>query len=282
MHRPARLWGDFPTKRDIIWKPMLQLGTLRMATTNPQFVLSVGNRRYDLSTATDISLHVNPEHAPNAFHLPPASFVPFRAGTFVGSIEQGGPVRCEVVTVAPHGNGTHTECVGHIAGGGYNVTELMNDLVDEAELLTVVPSLIGEDAVVTASDIQQAWKNHDVTTLIIRTLPNDDAKREQMWSGNNPPYLHLDAMNLIVERGIRHLMVDVPSVDREEDQGALVAHQRFWQWPHDPRLACTITELIYVPNTLPDGRYLVMFNVAPFDGDAAPSRPVVVKMVTGY
>lgn len=259
---------------------MPQLGTLCMAATEPQFVVSVGNRRYDLSTAIDISLHVNPVHAPNAFYLPPASFVPFRAGEFVGSIEQGGPVRCEVITVAPHGNGTHTECVGHIAGIGYNVTELMTNLVDEAELVTVTPSHIGEDAVVTADDLLHAWKNHDVTTLIIRTLPNDSAKREQMWSGNNPPYLHIDAMNLIVEHGIRHLMVDMPSVDREEDQGALVAHHRFWQWPDNPRLDCTITELVYIPNSTPDGRYLVMFNVAPFDGDAAPSRPMIVRVAS--
>ena len=83
-------------------------------------------------------------------------------------------------------------------------------------------------------------------------------------------------MKLIVERGIRHLMVDMPSVDREEDSGALVAHHCFWQWPHEPRINCTITEMIYVPNEVTDGIYLVIFNVAPFDGDAAPSRPMLL------
>lgn len=248
-----------------------------MATTNAQIVLSVGNHRYDLSTAVDISLHINPLHAPSAFGLPAASFEPFRVGGFVGSIEEGGPVRCEIVTLAPHGNGTHTECVGHIAGQRYNVSEFMTDLLDEAELVTVATSVVDGDAVVTAADLLSSWKKYDTTTLIIRTCPNGESKRTMRWSGGNPPYIHIDAMDLIVKYGIRHLMVDIPSVDREEDQGALVSHHRFWQWPENPRLDCTITELIYVPDSIQDGRYLVMFNVAPFDGDAAPSRPRVMK-----
>lgn len=247
-----------------------------MPSPRPQFVITVGTRRYDLSTAQEISLHINHDHAPNAFGLPPASFDPFRIGSFVGSIEEGGPVRCDIVQLAPHGNGTHTECVGHIAGRGYNVTELMTDFMDEATLISVPTSIHEGDTVVAATDLETAWKDRDTSTLIIRTLPNADAKRTMHWSGANPPYIHIDAMKLILEHGVRHLMVDMPSVDREEDQGALIAHHHFWQWPQAPRLDCTITELIYVPDSIPDGRYLVMFNVAPFDGDASPSRPVLV------
>jgi kynurenine formamidase len=110
-------------------------------------------------------------------------------------------------------------------------------------------------------------------------MPNDSSKQTRCWSAHNPPYIRIEAMNLIVERGIRHLMVDLPSVDREEDQGALVAHHRFWQWPDDPRTDCTITELIFVPNDVTDGLYGVMFNVAPFHGDAAPSRPVLLRPI---
>lgn len=247
-----------------------------MASPQPQIVITVGTRRYDLSTAQAISLHINQDQAPNAFSLPPALFAPFRSGSFVGSIEEGGPVRCDIVTLAPHGNGTHTECVGHIAGKRYNVTELMTDFIDEATLISVPTSMHEGDVIVAASDLDAAWKDRATTTLIIRTLPNADSKRTMHWSGANPPYIHIDAMKMIVDHGIRHLMVDVPSVDREEDQGALIAHHHFWQWPHAPRLNSTITELIYVPNTIADGRYLVMFNVAPFDGDAAPSRPMLI------
>lgn len=250
-----------------------------MPSPRPQIVISVGARRYDLSTAQDISLHINPTHAPHAFGLPAATFEPFRIGNFVGSIEEGGPVRCDIVTLAPHGNGTHTECVGHIAGASYTLDSLMQDIMDEAVLVTVPTTLCEGDAVVALKELDAAWTDRSTSTLIIRTLPNNDAKRTMHWSGDNPPYIHLDAMKLIVDHGVRHLMVDLPSVDREEDQGALVAHHHFWQWPHAPRLDCTITELVYVPDNIPDGRYLVVFNVAPFDGDAAPSRPVIVRNV---
>lgn len=231
--------------------------------------------RCDLSAPLDISLHISGEEAPNAFWLPKAEFNAFRMGSFVGSIEEGGPVRCDVVTLAPHGNGTHTECVGHIAGKKFLITECMTDVLDLATVVTIPLELVGGDMVVTKAALDAAWTDRSCSTLIIRTMPNDSTKCDRVWSGHNPPYMHIDAMRLMVEHNIRHLMIDLPSVDREEDSGALVAHHEFWQWPHAPRTECTITELIYVSNDIQDGRYLVMFNVAPFDGDAAPSRPML-------
>jgi kynurenine formamidase len=96
-----------------------------------------------------------------------------------------------------------------------------------------------------------------------------------MWSGSHPPYVHPAAMHLIVERGVEHLLIDLPSVDPEEDAGALTAHRIFWNYPDAPREPATITELIYVPDHLLDGQYLVDLNAAAFDGDAAPSRPTI-------
>ena len=232
----------------------------------------------DLSMPHDISLHINGEAAPNAFWLPKAEFNAFRMGSFVGSIEEGGPVRCDVVTLAPHGNGTHTECVGHIAGKKYIITTCMKDVVDLAQVVSVD---LGGGRIIKKNKraaLDLACKNRVTSTLIIRTMPNPDTKRDRVWSGHNPAYMHIDAMRLVVEHNVRHLMIDLPSVDREEDSGALVAHHEFWQWPDAPRTKCTITELIYVPDTIDDGRYVVMFNVAPFDGDAAPSRPMLFAL----
>lgn len=246
-----------------------------MSFEAPHRELVINGQRFRLDHLVDISLPITPEEAANAFSLPAATFEPFRIGSFVGSVEEGGPVRCDVVTLAPHGNGTHTECVGHIAGRDFTVDVCMRDVVDIATLVSVPLSDAGGDMVISREDLDAAWQDNGSTTLIIRTMPNDATKRTRRWSATNPAYVHIDAMNLIVERGIRHLMIDLPSVDREEDAGALVAHHCFWQWPDDPRSDCTITELIYVPDTTPDGTYAVMFNVAPFHGDAAPSRPVL-------
>jgi len=37
----------------------------------------------------------------------------------------------------------------------------------------------------------------------------------------------------------------------------------------------TVTEMIYVPDDLPDGRYVLDLQIAPFVSDAAPSRPIL-------
>lgn len=253
-----------------------------MMQSAPERHLTLNGHAFDLDRRHDLALPITPDEATNAFSLPPASFEPFRVGGFVGSIEEGGPVRCDVVTLAPHGNGTHTECVGHIAGRSYTVDVCMRDLVDTATLVSVELTESGGDLVVSRQALLAAWTNSAAATLVIRTLPNDASKRTRRWSSTNPPYIDIDAMDLIVERGVRHLMVDLPSVDPEEDQGALVAHHRFWQWPENPRTDCTITELIFVPDTIPDGLYAVMFNIAPFHGDAAPSRPVLMHLTSTH
>ena len=86
-------------------------------------------------------------------------------------------------------------------------------------------------------------------------------------------------MHKLVESGVKHLLVDLPSVDREVDGGRLEAHHAFWTVPDNPRHGCTITELIHVPDSAPDGLYLLNLQVAPMDNDAAISRPVLHPLV---
>lgn len=234
----------------------------------------------DVSKAIDISLSITPNEQPNAFFLPKATFEPYRNGSFVASIEEGGPVRCDIITFAPHGNGTHTECIGHVAGTRYRIPQCMTDLVSVAQLVTVELTDVDGDHIVTREQLERAWSDSGCPTLVIRTLPNDPSKKLRQWSGTNPPYMHSDAMQLVVDRGVRHFMIDVPSVDREESAGELPSHWMFWQWPAEPRENCTITEYIYVPEHVADGMYGIMFNIAGFDGDAAPSRPHLLPILT--
>ena len=49
----------------------------------------------------------------------------------------------------------------------------------------------------------------------------------------------------------------------------------FWKVPENPQLDKTITELIYVEDSIKDGTYILNLQVAPFENDAAPSRPVL-------
>lgn len=225
----------------------------------------------DLSCPISISIPIAHGATPNAFHLPYPEFAPFRAGDFVGSVEEGGPVRCDVVTFAPHGNGTHTECVGHIAGQAYVLTDCLRSPISMARLVTVSLEQSDRGLVVSRNAIEDALKGVQTPSLVVRTLPNHASKRSQVWSGANPPFVHADAMKLIVDAGIQNLIIDLPSVDPEEDGGALEAHHIFWQWPHAPRVHCTISELVFIPDTVPDGLYGICIGAAPFVADAAPS-----------
>jgi len=109
-------------------------------------------------------------------------------------------------------------------------------------------------------------------------MPNDDRKLRANYSGSNPPYLHHEAAQYLVACGLQHLLLDLPSVDREEDGGQLLAHRAFWQYPEAVREHCTITEMIFVPSEVRDGFYFLNLQTASFDLDASPSKPVLFPM----
>ena len=75
--------------------------------------------------------------------------------------------------------------------------------------------------------------------------------------------------------GVKHLLIDLPSVDRESDGGVLAFHHAFWEVPNNPNHERTITEMVYVPTEIKDGNYLLNLQMAPFENDASPSRPVL-------
>ena len=69
----------------------------------------------DFGNGTDISIPLVPgKMTPNCFYAPFFDAKPFTSGDFTGSVKKGAPVNFFNVFINPHGNGTHTECVGHI------------------------------------------------------------------------------------------------------------------------------------------------------------------------
>jgi kynurenine formamidase len=225
---------------------------------------------------------------PNAWGVERAVAEPVRAGSLVGDTRQGGSVNFERYTFIPHCNGTHTECVGHITHERLSVRECLKDVIMPALLVSLEPSLMDGDLVLTESSIKTAIagaKDDDPSALIVRTLPNDESKLSTEYGeGNIPPYFTADAMRLIVERGFIHLLSDLPSVDRIFDDGRLTNHRIFWNVGEgsfeinpETRINSTITELIYVPNEVADGEYLLNLQIAPFESDCAPSRPMLMQ-----
>ena len=110
-------------------------------------------------------------------------------------------------------------------------------------------------------------------------MSNSEAKTHKNYSDTNPAYINEEAMKYIIERGVEHLLFDTPSVDKEVDGGALLAHRAFWQYPQNTNVHRTITELVYIPNSIYDGTYLLNLQVAAFENDAAPSRPVLYRVI---
>lgn len=233
----------------------------------------------DLSRPIDLSmlLKAGPDNV-NCFWAPLVEYNPVKAGSFIGSTALGGPVNFFNIRVNPHGNGTHTECVGHISKEPYTLGDCLREYHFFAKLVSLYPRRTNEgDRVIFRDQIAEILSENEVDALIIRTLPNDDLKLKTNYSGANPPYLHHEAAQYLVDCGIRHLLLDLPSVDREEDAGQLLAHKAFWQYPQAPRENCTITELIYVPNEIKDNYYLLNIQTASFDLDASPSKPVIFE-----
>jgi arylformamidase len=232
----------------------------------------------DLKNGLDISIPLEdgPGHV-SAWSVDPIKMEPVRNGNWIGEVRQGGSVNFRNIFFNPHGHGTHTESVGHISPEIHSINRYLKEFFSKAQLLSVHPEIAGDDQIVRTDNIRTQILDN-VEALIIRTLPNSPSKKNRNWSDQNPPYLEKGFGTMLREKGIRHLLLDLPSVDREKDEGILQVHHEFWNYPENPRLDATITEMIFVADNIPDGLYLLNLQVAPFENDASPSRPVLFPL----
>lgn len=218
----------------------------------------------------------------SAWYVDPPVIEPVRANGFLGSVKEGGSVNFRNIFFNPHGHGTHTECLGHITEEVYSVNDTLKQFFCKAQLVTIAPRAIWNeveglnDHIIFADQFE--FCKEKVEALIIRTAPNVIGKQHKNYSASNPPFLSLDILPELDRMGIKHLLIDLPSVDREEDGGALAFHHGFWKVPDNPQFDKTITELIYVDNAIEDGVYVLEMQMASFVNDAAPSRPVLYRI----
>ena len=236
---------------------------------------------YDTEQPIDISipLRAGKENV-NAWYVGPVRIEPVKTDQFIGSVKLGGSVNFNDIAFNPHGNGTHTECVGHISKEFFSINQCLKNFIFSAKLISIEPKAKGEDRIIMAEDVQSAWTSitEEAKAIIIRTTPNPKSKINQQYSNTNPPYLDVAAVDFLLSRGVEHILIDLPSVDREFDDGVLAAHHRFWDYPNNPQLHRTITELIYVPDEVKDGFYLLNFQIASFENDASPSKPTLYEL----
>ena len=228
----------------------------------------------------DISIPLSSDpQSVSAWYVSPMKIEPVRMGDWVGDVNQGGSVNFRNITFNPHGNGTHTECVGHISKENFTINQCLKRFLFTAELITVLPeTLENGDQVITKRCVELSLEGRKAEALVIRTLSNSPAKLHFQYSNSNPPYLDAEAIRHILNLGYDHLLIDMPSVDKEVDGGALLSHHAFWEYPQRTQLQRTITEMIYVPNDVYDGSYLLQLQIASFENDASPSKPVLYKI----
>ncbi|TFG75666.1 MAG: cyclase family protein [Flavobacteriales bacterium] len=234
----------------------------------------------DLSKPLDISISIrNGATNVNAWYIDPPKIEPHRQDNFVGKVSEGASTNFNDIWFNPHAHGTHTECVGHITEDFQSVNQSLKQFFFLAEVVTIAPEKLNGDFVISKKQLQYALGNKKREALVIRTLPNTREKLSKQYSYTNPPYLLAEAARFLSEMGVDHLLIDLPSIDREDDGGELLAHKAFWDSEGTPRKRATITEFIFVPNTISDGKYYLNLQLAPFENDASPSRPVLYQVM---
>lgn len=238
-------------------------------------IASYRKLHFDLQQPFDISTPLHDgEPQINCYSAPLFRTEPVRAGNFIGSTKEGGLLNYKNVFLNPHGNGTHTECVAHISDLPITIHESLQRFHFLAQLISITPQREGNNACITKEQVEEKLKEIP-EALIIRTLPNTKEKLSKNYNRTNPPYLHADAAQWICEKNMLHILIDLPSLDPEVDGGKLLAHRAFFRYPENPRTEATITELIYVPDSVPDGIYLLNLQIVSFQLDVSPSKPVL-------
>jgi arylformamidase len=252
----------------------------------------------DLSRPINIAISLEfSADQPRHFGAPAAATQPFAVPGFSGSVAQGASCNCNLITLIPHCNGTHTECVGHltterldahrqIPPGLVPALLLSIEPVDaRGALETTDPAPQAGDTLITRRAIEGGWPESlplQPRALVLRTLPNETSKMRRDYTNSTPAYLSREAAEFVVARGIQHLVVDLPSLDRAHDEGRLTAHRVFFGLPRGStslalagRPQSTVTELAFIPDEVADGVYLLEIQVPAIGGDAVPSRPLL-------
>jgi kynurenine formamidase len=228
---------------------------------------------------------------PACFGAPPARARP---------LLESASVRCDVLTLTPHCNGTHTECIGHVTEERISVADVVSGGACVALLVTVDPVAAANtnedtdpppapgDRLITAAALAAAAARHAgpaPEALLVRTERTAAVPAREYRGPAPAPYLSRQAARWLVEAGILHLVLDVPSADRAEDGGRLTAHRLFFGLPALSRRAAeasrpraSITELAWMPPQVADGFYLLDLQIPAFATDAAPSRPLLYAL----
>ncbi len=242
--------------------------------------------KVNLNNPVDLSLTSKVKNSFKAWYIDEIKINSIKNDDFIGSVKDGGAVNFREILINPHGNMTHTESVGHISQEEINVNKLLQTHHFIAQLITIKPQKISinnkkgkkeVDEIISLNQIKNKILPN-IQALIIRSQKNYDELTNKNYSHTNWPFLAESSAAYIRNKGVQHLLIDQPSIDKEFDEGKLLAHKAFWNYPNEIDLKKTITELIGIPDHIKDGRYLLNLSLANIENDAVPSRPIIYKL----
>ncbi len=279
--------------------------TVRVAGPLPGLWLEI-----DLENGTDLSIPLDfSSEDPNLYGVPHAMKEAWESNGIIGDTRKGGSCNVDTLHLTPHCQGTHTECIGHLSNERIFIINVAPKGLLNAQLVTIQPeamtaagessrpTLDPEHVGITKRVLSQSLSmpvhptSHFHGTsgsgypwakaLIIRTVPNDPEKTSATYSDNSAPFFSIEAIQYLIQLGIEHILVDLPSLDRLSDNGEMAAHRTWWDieaGSHSskkgPASRRTISELLFIPDSIPDGLGLLSIQIPPFRSDAAPSRPI--------
>jgi len=243
----------------------------------------------DFARGRSIAMPLDPHGAQPAFFTTrPANARPLQVGDFIGDMRRGGSCNAETVEFTPHCHGTHTECLGHVTRECQVVQETIYAAPVLARLVSLRPgpgSNRGDPPRFSRAALEAVLADlrvPPVEALVVRTLPNDPARMVRAYlDAPDYPIFGPQAMDWLSAQPLKHLLVDMPSLDIPRDEGKL-ANYRAW-WGLDGRPAPpgfdpgrrSVTEMVFVPDELADGLYWLHLELAPLVGEATPSRPML-------
>lgn len=197
-----------------------------------KFSLSINQQDYvaDTQQGESIAITLLPNGLqPNHFGASACTSETLVAGDFIGDTKRGGSCNVNQLTIIPHCNGTHTESVSHIVNQLTPVYQAIDNNFFAAVLISVTPiagrsssdsykpSIEPDNLIIDKAMLENSlstYSNEELIGLIIRTLPNKQNKKSTVYDDEHyPPFITNDGMKYLVERQVKHLMVDFPSVD---------------------------------------------------------------------
>jgi kynurenine formamidase len=233
----------------------------------------------DLSSPLDITIPIRKTGNVNCYYLDDPNFTYFESPEFSGNLSKGGSVNCEKISLYPHASGTHTECALHVAAVQFDMRHVVLKPVMLAFLVSIMPVETEGDKVITLDQLKAIQRPSDCEAIIVRTIPNSEEKCHHNYSSTNPPYFEPAALTFLRETGFKHLLTDLPSIDRESDEGRLAAHKNWFLENGVATPERTITELIFVPEKIKDGYYGLSIMAPSLETDAVPSRILLYPCV---